>query len=117
MDIFVQQRTVGDTGKEEVRRTRTARSFGCSFNCGSAISIATGIFTLPAFQLASTAIIDGPEWVRPPEVLAKSSNVETWFEHVELYFRSARITPERRAAIVQYHAYAEVRGVMKAMQI
>ncbi|KRY38657.1 hypothetical protein T01_11748 [Trichinella spiralis] len=53
----------------------------------------------------------------PPEVLAKSSNVETWFEHVELYFRAAGITPERRAAIVQYHADAEVRGVMKAMQI
>ncbi|KRX11313.1 hypothetical protein T07_10741, partial [Trichinella nelsoni] len=35
--------------------------------------------------LASTAIIDGPEWVRPPEVLTKSSNVETWLEHVELY--------------------------------
>ncbi|KAL1240673.1 Ubiquitin-fold modifier-conjugating enzyme [Trichinella spiralis] len=27
----------------------------------------------------------------PPEVLAKSSNVETWFEHVELYFRAAEL--------------------------
>ncbi|KRZ83736.1 hypothetical protein T08_11406 [Trichinella sp. T8] len=31
--------------------------------------------------------IDGPEWVRPPEVLTMVSNVETWFEHMELYFR------------------------------
>ncbi|KRY06479.1 hypothetical protein T12_6444 [Trichinella patagoniensis] len=30
--------------------------------------------------------IDGLEWVRPPEVLTMVSNVETWFEHMELYF-------------------------------
>ncbi|KRY53452.1 hypothetical protein T03_8216 [Trichinella britovi] len=43
--------------------------------------------------------IDGPEWVRPPEVLTMVSNVETWFEHMELYFRAGRIAPERRAAL------------------
>ncbi|KRZ65375.1 Retrovirus-related Pol polyprotein from transposon, partial [Trichinella papuae] len=61
--------------------------------------------------------IDGPEWVRPPEVLTMVSNVETWFEHMELYFRAARIAPERRAALVQYHTDAEVRGIMRAMDV
>ncbi|KRZ48624.1 hypothetical protein T02_7374, partial [Trichinella nativa] len=52
--------------------------------------------------------IDGPEWVRPPE---------TWFEHMELYFRAGRIAPERRAALVQYHTDAEVRSIMRAMDV
>ncbi|KRX31895.1 hypothetical protein T09_5660, partial [Trichinella sp. T9] len=61
--------------------------------------------------------IDGPEWVRPPEVLTMVSNVETWFEHMELYFRAGRIAPERRAALVQYHTDAEVRSIMRAMDV
>ncbi|KRY13299.1 hypothetical protein T12_8043 [Trichinella patagoniensis] len=61
--------------------------------------------------------IDGLEWVRPPEVLTMSSNVEIWFEHMEMYFRAAHIGPERRAALVQYHTDAEVRGVMRAMHV
>ncbi|KRY42282.1 Retrovirus-related Pol polyprotein from transposon 17.6 [Trichinella spiralis] len=61
--------------------------------------------------------IDGPEWVKPPEVLTMVSNVETWFEHMELYFRAGRIAPERRAALVQYHSDAEVRGIMRAMDV
>ncbi|KRZ48930.1 hypothetical protein T02_15513 [Trichinella nativa] len=40
--------------------------------------------------------IDGPEWVRPPEILTMRSNVETGFGHIEMYFRAARITTERR---------------------
>ncbi|KRX64133.1 Retrovirus-related Pol polyprotein from transposon 17.6 [Trichinella sp. T6] len=45
--------------------------------------------------------IDGPEYVRPPEVLTMVLKGETWFEHMELYFRAGRIAPERRAALVQ----------------
>ncbi|KRZ48049.1 Transposon Ty3-G Gag-Pol polyprotein [Trichinella nativa] len=45
------------------------------------------------------------------------SNVETWFEHMELYFRAGRIAPERRAALVQYHTDAEVRSIMRAMDV
>ncbi|KRY05672.1 hypothetical protein T12_7894, partial [Trichinella patagoniensis] len=56
--------------------------------------------------------IDGPEWVRTPEILTMVSNVETWFEHMELHFRAGRIAPERRAALVQYHTDAEVRSIM-----
>ncbi|KRX69590.1 hypothetical protein T06_4075 [Trichinella sp. T6] len=61
--------------------------------------------------------IAGPEWVRPPEVLTMVSNVEIWFEHMELYFRAGRIAPERRAALVQYHTDAEVRSIMRAMDV
>ncbi|KRX48538.1 Transposon Ty3-I Gag-Pol polyprotein [Trichinella murrelli] len=61
--------------------------------------------------------IDGPEWVRPPEVLTMVSNVEIWFEHMELYFLAGRIAPERRAALVQYHTDAEVRSIMRAMDV
>ncbi|KRY05747.1 hypothetical protein T03_5253, partial [Trichinella britovi] len=45
------------------------------------------------------------------------SNVETWFEHMELYFRAGCIAPERRAALVQYHTDAEVRSIMRAMDV
>ncbi|KRX14719.1 hypothetical protein T07_7838, partial [Trichinella nelsoni] len=45
--------------------------------------------------------IDDPEWVRPPDVLTRSSNAETWFEHMKLHFRAVRIAPERRAALTR----------------
>ncbi|KRZ70301.1 hypothetical protein T10_7894 [Trichinella papuae] len=61
--------------------------------------------------------IDGPEWIKPPEVLTMVSNVETWFEDMEMYFRAARIAPERRAALVQYHTDADVRDIMRAMDV
>ncbi|KRX29395.1 hypothetical protein T05_953, partial [Trichinella murrelli] len=59
--------------------------------------------------------IDGPEWVRLPEVLTMVSNVKTWFEHMELYFRDGRIAPERRVGLIQYHTDAEMRSIMRTM--
>ncbi|KRZ01580.1 hypothetical protein T11_14756 [Trichinella zimbabwensis] len=61
--------------------------------------------------------IDSPEWIKPPEVLTMVFNVETWFEHMKMYFRAARIAPERRAALVQYHTDADVRSIMRAMDV
>ncbi|KRX42860.1 hypothetical protein T06_10155, partial [Trichinella sp. T6] len=61
--------------------------------------------------------IDGPEWVRPPEVLTMVSNVETWFEHMELYFRDIRIAPKRGVGLVQYYIDAEMRSRMRAMDV
>ncbi|KRZ83130.1 Retrovirus-related Pol polyprotein from transposon 17.6 [Trichinella sp. T8] len=61
--------------------------------------------------------IDGPEWFGTPEVLIMVSNFKTWFEHMELYFRAGRIAPERRAALVQYHTDAEVRSIMRTMDV
>ncbi|KRY23113.1 Retrovirus-related Pol polyprotein from transposon [Trichinella patagoniensis] len=63
------------------------------------------------------AFTDGPEWVRPPEVLIMLSKVGTWFKHREMYYRAARIAPEKRAALVHYHTNEEVRGVMKALYV
>ncbi|KRZ17827.1 hypothetical protein T11_17970 [Trichinella zimbabwensis] len=34
-----------------------------------------------------------------------------------MYFRAARIAPERQAALVQYHTDAEVQGIMRAMHV
>ncbi|KRY44862.1 hypothetical protein T03_7061 [Trichinella britovi] len=61
--------------------------------------------------------IDGPEWARPPEILSMLLNVETCFDHMEMYFRAARIAAERRASLVQYHTDEEVRGVLRAMHV
>ncbi|KRX34471.1 Histone H2B 7 [Trichinella murrelli] len=61
--------------------------------------------------------IDGPEWARPPEILTMLLNVETCFEHMEMYFRADRIAAERRASLVQYHTDEEVLGVMRAMHV
>ncbi|KRZ81061.1 hypothetical protein T08_3445, partial [Trichinella sp. T8] len=44
-------------------------------------------------------------------------NVETCFEHMEMYFRAARIAAERRASLVQYHTDEEVRGALRAMRV
>ncbi|KRX33316.1 hypothetical protein T05_10933 [Trichinella murrelli] len=44
-------------------------------------------------------------------------NVETCFEHMEMYFRADRIAAERRASLVQYHTDEEVLGVMRAMHV
>ncbi|KRX83922.1 hypothetical protein T06_499 [Trichinella sp. T6] len=34
-----------------------------------------------------------------------------------MYYRDARIAPERRASLVQYHTNEEIRGVMKALYV
>ncbi|KRY49993.1 hypothetical protein T03_11234 [Trichinella britovi] len=61
--------------------------------------------------------IDGLEWARPSEILSMLLNVETCFEHMEMYFRAARIAAERRASLVQYHTDEEVRGALRAMHV
>ncbi|KRY50017.1 hypothetical protein T03_7787 [Trichinella britovi] len=61
--------------------------------------------------------IDGLEWARPSEILSMLLNVETCFDHMEMYFRAARIAAERRASLVQYHTDEEVRGALRAMHV
>ncbi|KRY74188.1 hypothetical protein T4A_14155 [Trichinella pseudospiralis] len=56
--------------------------------------------------------IDGPEWVRPLEVLTMASKAETWFDHMEMYFRATRKDEQP-----WYHTDAEVRRTMRAMDV
>ncbi|KRX53322.1 Gypsy retrotransposon integrase-like protein 1 [Trichinella sp. T9] len=53
----------------------------------------------------------------PPEVLIMLSKEGTWFIHREMYYRAARIAPERRASLVHYHTNEEVRDVMKVLYV